>query len=95
MRDTKETISLKIAKLKQRLEKLHLQEALSFLKESQKILDQDFSPGLALTVLQQSWTMASEQTRKEWRKLERPFRTPHPASAGKKNHPSEPTHPEA
>ncbi len=50
----RDTVDLKITKLKKRKEKLHVQQALSFFKEAQEIFQEDFTPSLVLDILKKS-----------------------------------------
>lgn len=56
-------------------EQLKLQQKLSasLYEEAQKILGNDFSPSLALTLIQQGWN-ESEKTKEDWLKLSSSFR---------------------
>jgi cysteinyl-tRNA synthetase len=64
----------RIEVLKKKREKIQIQQALSFTKEAQKILKEDFSTEAALLTLSESWNKASEQQRKEWQKRAPHFR---------------------
>ena len=68
MKDTISNIDQKIIQLKQRKEKLQTQKALIFLKESQRILGEKFSPELAAHILSHSWKASSDNQKKEWEK---------------------------
>ena len=70
MKDTISNIDQKIIQLKQRKEKLQTQKALIFLKESQRILGEKFSPELAAHILSHSWKASSDNQKKEWEKLQ-------------------------
>ena len=68
MKDTISNIDQKIIQLKQRKEKLQTQKALIFLKESQRILGDKFSPELAAHILSHAWKASSDNQKKEWEK---------------------------
>ena len=81
----------KIQRLKKKKEKIQTQQALFFIKEAQKIFNEDFSPDLALIILSETWGKASQAKKEEWRKHNNFF---HPLSLqnnGKKTEPSEST----
>lgn len=58
----------KIIQLKKRREKLQSQQALLFLKESQKIFNKEFSTDLALKLLKEAWRNAPEVKKKQEQK---------------------------
>jgi len=66
MKDQVSKIDEKILQLKQKKEKLQTQQALLFLKESQKILGEKFSSDLAITILSHAWKSSSDHQKKEW-----------------------------
>ena len=68
MKDQFSKIDQKILQLKQRKEKLQTQQALVFLKESQRILGDKFSPELAAHILSNTWKSSSDHQKKEWEK---------------------------
>ncbi|MBY0293131.1 MAG: hypothetical protein K2W92_07590 [Alphaproteobacteria bacterium] len=68
MKDTISNIEQKIIQLKQRKGKLQTQQALIFLKESQRILGNKFSPELATHILSHTWKSSSDHQKKEWEK---------------------------
>lgn len=68
MKDTISNIDQKIIQLKQRKGKLQTQQALIFLKESQRILGDKFSPELATHILSNTWKSSSDHQKKEWEK---------------------------
>ena len=68
MKDTISNIDQKIIQLKQRKEKLQTQKALIFLKESQRILGEKFSPELAAHILSHTWKASSDNQKTEWEK---------------------------
>lgn len=68
MKDQFSKIDQKILQLKQKKEKLQTQQALIFLKESQRILGEKFSPELAVHILSHAWKASSDNQKKEWEK---------------------------
>lgn len=58
----------KITQLKKRREKLQAQQALLFLKESQKIFNTEFSTDLALKLLKKAWDNSPEGKKKQEQK---------------------------
>lgn len=68
MKDQFSKIDQKILQLKQKKEKLQTQQALVFLKESQRILGEKFSPELATHILFHAWKSSSDNQKKEWEK---------------------------
>ena len=68
MKDQFSKIDQKILQLKQKKEKLQTQQALIFLKESQRILGEKFSPELATHILFHAWKASSDNQKKEWEK---------------------------
>lgn len=79
MIDKVTTIENKILELKKKKERLQTQQALLLMKEAQKILKEEFSPNLSITILKDSWTTASKAQKAEWKTRERSF----PVSATK------------
>lgn len=77
-------IEEKIQQLKKKKEKIQIQQALLFMKEAQKIFKEDFSPEMALLVLSETWTSATETQRQEWKKRGHSFRLLPFHSTGKK-----------
>lgn len=61
-------IENKIYQLRQKKERIQTQQALLFMKEAQKILQEEFSSDVALTILKDHWDKASEAQKKEWKK---------------------------
>lgn len=59
-------IDEKIQQLKKKREKLQIHQSLSFLKEAQRIFKEEFSPEIALVVLDNCWRTSSDKQRKEW-----------------------------
>lgn len=81
----------KILQLKRKKEKVHAQQALSFMKETQKIFKEEFSAGLALTVLTDSWGSAPETKKESWKKRSQTFPSSSLQSNGKKDQAIQPT----
>ena len=79
MIDKVTTIENKILELKKKKERLQTQQALLLMKEAQKILKEEFSLEVALSILKDSWTAASKTQKAEWKTRERSF----PVSASK------------
>lgn len=61
-------IENKICQLRQKKERIQSQQALLLMREIQKILQEEFSPDIALTILKDHWGIASEAQKKEWKK---------------------------
>lgn len=75
MKDQLSLIDKKILQLKLKKEKLQTNQAKTFMKEAQKILeDGNFSIALALAVLSQSWRNASNKQKEEWKEAALTFR---------------------
>ena len=68
------SIEQKIQRLRQKREKLHLNQALFFTKEVQRILEDDFSLEMALVILEKTWATASKSQKEEWNKHVPSFR---------------------
>src|SRR4051794_569916 len=93
MKDQVLKIDAKILQLKQKKEKLQTQQALLFLKESQKILGEKFSSDLAIFILSHAWKSSSDHQKKEWEKAcprggeesAQSFRKPSQSSRNKNN----------
>ncbi|MDI9634457.1 hypothetical protein QM565_01440 [Geitlerinema splendidum] len=81
----------KILHLKKKREKAQAQQALSFMKETQKIFKEEFSAGLALTVLTESWGSAPETKKESWKKRSQTFPSSSLQRDGKKDQPIQPT----
>lgn len=62
-------IDEKIERLKKRREKLQTQQAIHFMREAQKIFQDGFTPDIALNILHETWSSASESQKQNWRKL--------------------------
>ena len=81
----------KIHQLRKKREKVHAQQALSFMKETQKIFKEEFSAGLALTVLTESWGSAPETKKENWKKRSQTFPSSSLQRDGKKDPAVQPT----
>lgn len=68
MIDHIKTINAKIGRLRKRKEKMKTQKAMHFMRETQKILRDDFTPELALRILSSIWGTASEVQKQNWRR---------------------------
>ncbi len=68
------SIEQKIQRLRQKREKLHLNQALFFTKEVQRILQDEFSLEMALVILEKTWATASKNQKEEWSKHVPSFR---------------------
>lgn len=73
MKDRLTYIESKIHQLKQKKDRIQTQHALLFMKEAQKILEEEFSPNLALKILKEHWNKASKDQKEEWKKRESLF----------------------
>ena len=87
-------IEEKILQLKKNQEKIHTQQALSFIKEAQKIFEKEFSLDMVLAVLSEAWSTASEDRKEEWRKRGHSFCLLPFHSKYKKTSSFETTHPQ-
>ena len=67
------TIDHKIEKLRQKKQKLQTQQAALFMKEVEKVFENNFSPEIALAVLS-DWGTATESKKKEWTTRSHSFR---------------------
>ncbi|MBY0293372.1 MAG: hypothetical protein K2W92_08820 [Alphaproteobacteria bacterium] len=85
----------KILQLKKNQEKIHTQQALSFIKEAQKIFEKDFSLDMVLAVLSEAWSTASEDRKEEWRKQGHSFCLLPFHNKYKKTSPLNTTHPQS
>lgn len=81
----------KIHQLKRKKEKVQAQQALSFMKETQRIFKEEFSAGLVLTVLTESWGSAPETKKESWKKRSQIFPSSSLQRNGKKDQPIQPT----
>jgi hypothetical protein len=68
------TIDQKMQRLRKQREKLHLNQALFFTKEVQKVLGEEGSLEVALVVLEKTWRTASKSQKEEWQKYIPSFR---------------------
>jgi hypothetical protein len=78
MIDQLTSIDEKINRLKKKKERVQTQQAIAFMWEAQKIFQTDFSSDIVLSILSETWGMASEKQQAEWKKRARDFR---PSSA--------------
>ena len=62
------SIDQKIQRLRQKREKLHMNQALFFTKEVQRVFGEEFSLEMALVVLEKTWSTASKNQKEEWHK---------------------------
>lgn len=60
-------INAKIDRLRKQKAKTQTQQAICFMRETQKILREDFTPELALGILSSIWGTASENQKQNWR----------------------------
>jgi hypothetical protein len=81
----------KIHQLRKKKEKVQAQQALSFMKETQKIFKEEFSAGLALTILTESWGSAPETKKESWKKRSLAFPSSSLQRNGKKDQSVQPT----
>lgn len=73
--DIIETLSKKLEDLKRQKKKIKISLSNHLYSEIQKILKEDFSPELALTLIQESW-YHSQKTKEEWLNLSASFCEP-------------------
>ncbi|MBX9622139.1 MAG: hypothetical protein K2X28_09025 [Alphaproteobacteria bacterium] len=66
MIDKVTSIENKIYELRQKKERIQIQQSLLLMKEAQKILKDEFSLETALTILKDSWATASKTQKAEW-----------------------------
>jgi ABC-type transporter MlaC component len=92
MIDQLTTIDEQINRLKKKKERVQTQQAITFMREAQKIFQTDFSPDIALSILSETWRTASEKQQAEWKKRARDFRHSSIQSSSKKPQPVEPAH---
>ena len=76
MKDKLTHIETKIHQLKKKKERIQTQHALLFMKEAQKILQEEFAPDVALKILKDHWNGASEAEKEEWKKCTSSFLLP-------------------
>lgn len=84
------SIEQKIQRLRQKREKLHMNQALFFTKEVQRILEDEFSLEMALVILEKTWTTASKSQKVEWGKHVPSFRANFIAAYEQESHPNNP-----
>lgn len=85
-------IDEKIQALKKKKERIQTQQALLFMKETQKIFKEDVLPNLALLILTETWDKASHSQKEEWQKRARSFRVSSPQQTEKKTQSTDATH---
>ena len=90
MIDQLTTIDEQINRLKKKKERVQTQQAISFMREAQKIFQTDFNPGIALSILSETWVTATEKQQTEWKKRARDFRPSSVQSSSKKSQSLEP-----
>jgi hypothetical protein len=95
MTDKLTHIDEKIYLLKKKKERIQVQQALAYMKESQKLLKEEFSPLLALTILTETWTAAPETKKETWKKRSQTFPSDSFQLYGKKAQPAQPAQPAA
>lgn len=61
-------INAKIESLRKQKAKIQTQQAICFVRETQKILRDDFTPEVALNILTETWRSASESQKQNWRR---------------------------
>ena len=83
------SIEQKIQRLRQKREKLHMNQALFFTKEVQRILEDEFSLELALVILEKTWGSASKSQKVEWGKHVPSFRASFISAYEKESHPDD------
>ena len=60
-------INAKIDRLRKQKAKTQTQQAIGFMRETQKILRDDFMPEMALNILSETWRSSSEAQKQNWR----------------------------
>jgi hypothetical protein len=85
-------IDKKIQALKKKKEKIQIQQALLFMKETQKIFSENMSQNLALVILTETWAKASNSQKEEWQKRARSFRASFPQQLEQKTQTIDATH---
>ena len=68
MIDQVTNINAKIDHLRKQKAKMQTQQALHFMRETQKILRDNFTPEMALKILSEAWRSASEAQKQNWRR---------------------------
>lgn len=86
------TIDEQINRLKKKKERVQTQQAITFMREAQKIFQTDFSPDVALSILSETWGTASEKQQAEWKKRGCDFRLASTQKNGKNPQSTEPAH---
>ena len=87
MIDKVTSIENKIYELRQKKERIQIQQSLLLMKEAQKILKDEFSLETVLTILKDSWAMASKTQKAEWTTRAGSFLTsPHKTHQKAKKH---------
>ena len=84
------TIDEQINRLKKKKERVQTQQAIVFMRETQKIFQTDFSPDVALSILSETWKTATEKQQMEWKKRARDFRPSSVQGSSKKPQSPEP-----
>jgi len=92
MIDQLTNIDEKIHRLKKKKEKMQTQQAICFMREAQKIFEDGFSAEMALGILSETWSTASETQKQNWRRRPDSFRLVSTQSNRKKPQAPEPTH---
>ena len=92
MSDKLINIDEKIHQLRKRREKVQTQQAIQFMREVQKIFQDGFSADMALGILSETWSTASETQKQNWRKRSNSFRPSSTQNNRKKPQAPEPTH---
>lgn len=70
---TVKQIDLKIQELQKKKKQLEDKQAKSFFESSQSIIGDEFSPELALAIIESSWSKASENNKEAWQKSAEKF----------------------
>lgn len=92
MIDQLTNIDEKIHRLKKRREKVQIQQSIHFMREAQKIFQDNFSLDVALGILSETWNSASDTQKQNWRKRSDSFRPSSIKDFRKKAPASEPAH---
>ena len=66
-------IDLKIQELKKKKKQLEEKQAKSFFESTQSILGDEFSPELALAMIESAWSKASKNDKEAWHKAAQKF----------------------
>lgn len=94
MMDQLTTIDEQINRLKKKKERVQTQQAITFMREAQKIFQTDFSPDVALSILSETWRTTTEKQQAEWKKRACDFRPSSVQGSSKKPQSPEPAHQE-